>query len=369
MAPLLFTMRCCRLRKCVPTNDHSGTNRTDSEGVVAFSALAILPAADSICQESAPQGTPTIIFNQQIIDGLNSQLQVEDTTAVFRAVFFALAPEAMVYPTENYYYFQIYTGGKTIGGNLRLDAEDRDQGIIHLGYFEYDENGRHQDREGWARSFSARDGAIVTRLGRFLYSVAFAGKTVTFRLNDLTGEKPGKATLRPEEVFVGPVFDESGLSFFLLFNTKTKHFMYTLNEHGYVPEHFANVSDEVLIGVRTAFAFYLDRKNNRKILIGAHGWSVDRNSYYDGPFDQLPDNFIDSAHLGAYIEEAYPAIKGKINRYGEYKNQMGARVLVFPYMVYYDDEELTKIVTDCKASKAIEDEFYACITPDPMTRY
>jgi len=250
--------------------------------VLSAFALELAGAVSSPGQDLQPNAIPpTITFNQKMIEGLQSGLQIEDTTAVFRAVFFALDDEVVVYPTENYYYFQIYARGETIWGNLRLDARDRDEGTIHLGYFEYDENGRHQDREGWDKAFSAADGVAVKRVDNLVYSVTYSGRSVTFRLNDISAEKPDFRSLTSQETFVGPIFDESGLKFFLLFNRKARHLLYMLNERGYVPEHFVSASDEIVIGQRTGFGFYLDTRNNRKILIGAHGRSVDPLSLPD----------------------------------------------------------------------------------------
>lgn len=315
---------------------------------------------------AARSAVPHVIFNQDVIDGLYSQLDLNDLDAVFQTVFAALKHEVVVYPTENYYYFKLLTAGKEIWGNLRLDASDRDQGVIHLGLFEYDENGQYQDREGKLKSFSARDGVRVERVESLVYAVSHAGRTVTFRLNDIGAERPRLARLRDNEEFLGPIFDESGLKFFLLFNRQAKRFLYILNEEGQVPEHFLAVNKEVLIGRRTAFAFFKDEANNRKVLVGAHGRSVDRNNYYDGPFDQLPDNQVAQTKLGKYLEEVYPFTRGQIDAYGVYKAQQSGRVLVFPYTVYYEVDEIVKLVESARQAGGSADEFYTRITPDPF---
>lgn len=333
--------------------------------IISFMAMQVIVSCMQSQQVGSERHRPLVVFNQKFIEGLYSHLDLADPDTVFKTVFFALDSEVVVYPTENYYYFQLYAGGKTIWGNLRLDASDRDQGIIHIGYFEYDENGMYQDREGKEKEFSAKDGVIVERIGSFLYKVSYAGKTVVFRLNDIGKERPQEGQIRRNEVYVGPIFDESGLKFFLLFNKKEKHFMYVLNENENVPEDFVKLSEDVVVGRRTGFGFFLDTRNSRKILIGVNGRSTDRNNYYDGPFDQLPDNYAESTNISKYIEEAYPYTRGNIDKFGGYKNQKGARVVISPYIVYYREEELVDLVETCKNSKLTEDQFYSCITPDP----
>jgi len=331
---------------------------------------AMCPAQSVLPGENASH--PVVMFNQQFIEGLYSRLDLKDQMAVFQTVFAAMGDEVVVYPTENYYYFQLYANGTTTWGNLRLDTGDRDQGVMHLGYFEYDENGRRQDREGHDKVLSAADGVLVKHIAPLVYSVEYLGKIVRFHLHDVAAERPPQTRQQPNEVFVGPVFDESGLKFFLLFNRNEKHFLYLLNEERYVPEDFISIGEDVVVGRRTGFVFFQDKKNSRKVLVAAHGRSVDRNDYYDGPFDQLPDNYVDQTQIARYIEQAYPFAKGEIDRFGGYRNNPGSRVAIFPYYVYYDDQEVVRFVKSCRNSGLTEDQFYACITPDPaqvsMTR-
>src|SRR5438045_1310350 len=144
---------------------------------------AMCPAQSVLPGENASH--PVVMFNQQFIEGLYSRLDLKDQMAVFQTVFAAMGDEVVVYPTENYYYFQLYANGTTTWGNLRLDAGDRDQGVMHLGYFEYDENGRRQDREGHDKVLSAADGVLVKHIAPLVYSVEYLGKIVRFHLHDV----------------------------------------------------------------------------------------------------------------------------------------------------------------------------------------
>ena len=337
---------------------------------LALCAVTVVFAWHVSAAASQPETTPAgahkpglVAFNQKFIDGLYADTNLQDPDAVFKLVFSQLDDQVTVYPTENYYYFSFNASGKTLWGNLRLEINERDPGVIYLGFFHYDENGRYQDRTGNVKAFSAGDGVLVKRLERFLYAVEYGGKKVLFRLNDIGMSPPRMARLREDELFVGPIFDESGMKFFLIYNKVEKHFLYLLNEEGFTPEEFVPVQDEVVTGKRTGFAFYQDKANNRKILIAVHGKNTDRNNYYDGPFDQLPDNYADETYIQKYIEEAYPYTRGIIDKYGVFTTQQGARAVVAPYNVYYKEEDLA-FVDSCKASNLSAAKFYACITPD-----
>ncbi|RLD93898.1 MAG: hypothetical protein DRI93_04695 [Aquificota bacterium] len=348
-----------------------GMRRSESNLLLILGLILglLIPACARLERKKSPQpGTSKMVaaeFNQKFIEGLYSTLDLNNPMTVFETIFSRLDEEVVIYPTENYYYFQIHASGKTIWGNLRLDACDRDEGIIHIGYFEYDENGNYQDMEGKEKAISAKDGVLVKRLGPFSYSVSYMGKRVIFRLNNVWDRDPQKAQLRKTEVFVGPIFDESGLKFFLLFDKREKHFLYMLNEEGYVPESFIPLGEDVVLGRRTGFAFFDDKRHKRKILIGVHGRSVDRNNWYDGPFDQLPDNYVERTKISRYLEEAYPFARGNIDKFGGYLTQKEARIPIFSYTVYYREEDLLELVRSCRSSKSEEGQFYSCITPDP----
>ncbi|WP_423067236.1 hypothetical protein [Devosia sp. CN2-171] len=325
-----------------------------------------LAAALSLCTAAGALSAPaanTISFNEHMIEGLKRQLDLADPLAVFRLVFEALDTDVVVYPTENYYYFKFDANGRTIAGNLRLDASDRDDGIIHLGYFEYDETGLHQDRDGKGGPFDAADGVDVVRLDRFTYAVTAFDRTVRFHLDDHGRDPPPDGMLRAEETFIGRLQDESGLAFFLLFEAATSHFMYVLDDATADRETFLPSDPDVSIGRRTGFAFYEDRARSRRVLVAVNGRNTDRNNYFDGPFDQLPDNHVEESNLGDFIERAYPHLAGHIDRFGHFTSEQDARVAITPYYVYYDPQEL-QFVGSCRQSIPVPSEFYACITPD-----
>jgi hypothetical protein len=308
------------------------------------------------------------IFNQQVIEGVYGEsLDLKNPDSVLERLFSYLPSSVTVYPTENYYYFQLYANGKTIWGNLRFDVHDRDQGKLHLGYFEYDENGKVQDYAGKTKMYGKEDGVTVTRRDAWHYAVKAFGKTVLFTLNNVGYAPPKYARLAPSEEYVGTIFDESGLKFFLLYNGEAHHLFYVLSEDSFVPEQFLpldeSISKDVVLGRRTGMAFFNDNDHNRKILIAVNAHNAMRNNYYDGPFDQLPDNYVEQTHIADYLLKAYPALKGEIDQYGVFTKQEGARMAVTPYYTYTLEKDLS-FVDSCKTSTPSSAKFLACITPD-----
>jgi len=301
--------------------------------------------------------------NQDFIEQISKAppFDVEDATAVFRFVFRSLPDAVRVYPTENYYYFKFFHGGIEYAGNLRLAASDRDRGILHFAYF-VDANASSSEGEMRYVPLSREHGVSVEKAGGLEYVVGYEGKRVRFRLNDLSAVKPPPGLLRDNEVYIGPVFDESGLEFFLLFNPDLKIFHYVLNETGPRPEQFmaSNVAERIVIGKRTGFAFYLDHHTERKVLIGVHAANVIVNNYYDGPFDQLPDNFNNSDTLKEAIEASDPSVKGMIDRFGYFSTGEG-RYLIGPYLQYSSAEELLPFDQCASDGNLARERYGACL--------
>jgi hypothetical protein len=117
-------------------------------------------------------------------------------------------------------------------------------------------------------------------------------------------------------------------------------------------------ADRILIGQRTGFAYYRDHRLDRKILIGVHASNVQANNYLDGPFDQLPENFIEGEALRDAILHADPSVKGRIGRLGHYTGTDG-RYLIDPYMIYRQPGELVRIHA-CAGTRLKRDDYYRC---------
>lgn len=331
-------------------------------------------------------------FNQTYIENAYSKLDLENTEAVFWHVFSNLPKEVTVYPSENYYYFTFYANGKNFWGNIRLSPEERDRGLLNFAYWEFNDDPQNPDDfYSKYKQFNPQDGLRIKLLNDSKYAVIYRGRKVVFNFNQLSQDLPKSAKLAEGEKFFFRTFDESGFQFFLIFNETNPHFMYVLNEEDGLPDELMplrtsdvqnidggnsgtsevqRVSDErVLIGKRTKFVFYDDQENNRKILIGVWAENIKRNNYFDGPFDQLADNYIagGAINLGQYIEQVYPYTRGRINQYGHFTDTEGSRVAITPYYEYYSVDEFSEMLSYCQNQPA--KDFYQCITYDDKEGY
>ena len=296
--------------------------------LAAFVVLSTLRAA------TAQDGRAALQTNEAMIEGLSKSgsLAVDDPLAVFGFVFDHMPDSVQVFPTENYYYFHFTENGVPYAGNIRLAAGDRDDGKLSFSYGERptDWNDKLAEHNS---VLDASRGVVIERVVPLQYRVSYRGRSVRFVLNDLSKVAPAAGLLRPDERFLGPVFDESGLRFLLLFNARLRVFHYILDETAPMPDRLAAsaVGKGISIGKRSGFAFYQD--GDRKILIGVSARQSLLNTFFDGPFDQLPENFIAGETLRDAILAVSPETRGKIDRLGNFADGSG-RYLIHPYMLY-----------------------------------
>ena len=282
----------------------------------------------------------------------NGELDVSDPIAVFAFVLGQLPERVKVLPTENYYYFRFMQNGVPYTGNIRLAANDRDEGKLHFFFGDVPNEWRTQILSQRLVLDASKD-VTVTKLENLSYRVSHGGKSVVFALNDLSQAKPPAALLHPDETFIGPVFDESGIRFFLVFNSQLKVFHYLLDETGKVADDFVPTkeTDRIVIGKRTGFAFY--QLDGRKVLIGANERNSQLNTPFDGPFDQLPENFIEGDMLRDAIVAAEPSLKDKVDRLGNLADRRD-RYLIHPYMLYRRTADLA-VFHRCMTHKRVRE--------------
>ena len=328
----------------------------------AVAAVAIALATASTGAGAQNTSLPRLYTNEGYVEEATgtSALDINNATAVFAFVLGNLPDRVKVYPTENYYYFSFVHHHVRYAGNIRLDVIDRDKGEVHFAYY--------KDLAEWTDEdplthvvLDRRRGVNVEKLGPLAYRITQGAKSVVFELNDLSGVKPPAGALGPDEAYLGPVFDESAIRFFLVFNRKLKVFHYILDETVEVADQFDPLpeTDRILIGKRTGFAYYRDQRLDRKILIGVFEGNARVNNYFDGPFDQLPDNFIEGESLREAILAVEPTLAGKIDRFGISPGG-DDRFLIAPYRHYRTDDDLL-IFHDCATNKSIPAaNYYEC---------
>jgi hypothetical protein len=309
---------------------------------------------------------PRLHTNQAYVEDVTraTTLAIDDAMEVFAFVLSSLPERVKVYPTENYYYFRFIHAGTPYAGNIRLDPLERDQGKVQFSYYPDLTEWRDKVEGDMYVVLDASRGVAVEQVERLVYRVSYRNKSVVFALNDLSQVKPPPGVLGPDEKFLGPIFDESAVRFFLVYNSKLKIFHFILDETVRVADDLTASarSDRILVGRRTGFAFYRDHRLERKIMIGAFESNSRLNNYFDGPFDQLPENFIEGEDLRQAIVEADPSVKAQIGRLGHFSDGEG-RYLIHPYMLYRREADLLAI-HKCATSKLRAPTYYRCFVSD-----
>ena len=323
----------------------------------ATPATTPVPAnPDAVSREAdpAPDDSAYLLFNQRWLEGiLDESLDLEDIDAVFWRVFSGLPDEITVYPSENYYYYTLYVNGRQLWGNIRLPAGRRENGVLSFAYFEFKESPfQTEPRLSRSKYFLDRDGLTIEEVDRFTFKVRYRGKEVIFHLHELSLAPPNLFPLGEDEVFIERTFDESGYQFFLLFDERDNFFFWVLNEEEQVPDILESLEDDLLVGRRSGFAFWIDEAHgNRKILAAIRGQSATRNDYYDGPFDQLADNYVDENRISEYMVKVSPGLEGRIDKYGYFTDRESGRVSISPYYVYFTLSSLRAFLEEAKQTE------------------
>lgn len=305
---------------------------------------------------------PAIAFHQDLVEGnypeiKSARVNLNDTDSVFRFVFSSLRDQVKVYPSENYYYFIFENGGKEIWGNLHLPPAEEIGQYLDFAYWIFEEDpGKSERFFSRYKRFDQLSGLTIQKVSNLGYQISFGEKSVFFELNNLSQQAP-RVAVKKGEVFIERTFDESGHQFLLVYNPKSPHFMFVLDEERpLMPEGLKPLSDKLLIGEKSGFAFYQD--GDRKILFAVNDGNVRKNNYYDGPFDQLADNFLPTG-FSAKLELAYPYAKGRLDAYGRFTDAEHSRLALTPYHFYRNSEELSGIIKGCG-----DKDFYECLTHD-----
>ena len=339
--------------------------------VAAASSAPAQLASDESKSAPAPSSGIVMSTNEAFVrEARNRHVDLGDPEGIFALVFERLGDSVFVYPTENYYYFRFYADGQEVSGNLRLDAEDRDRGLLDFAYFaaaNRPEKPADLEFSQHYRQLGAANGVRVTRRGALVYDVTFRGKTVRFRLNDLSQAPVPSTSLLPGEVFVERTCDDSGYQFVLLFDTGRNAFRFVLDESVRLPDVLKELEPHLLVGRLSGFAFWDDAPRGRKVLVAVDADNMRRNNYWDGPFDQLADNFVPQA-LQGFMEKAYPYARGRIDRRGCFRSADGtrsnSRLALTPFQTYNSLAELRSFVAALRSRHADDADLIAALTHD-----
>jgi len=313
---------------------------------------------------SAPAENLKINFNGDFIESLDEELvDFSDKDAVITALFRAKTQGFTVYPSEGYYYFTFINAGERIKGNFRFDVQEREKGLFSFIY--YKELAYAQEGTDEAQYFllgQEGDGFKLVKRSDFEYEIQFENFKIPVHIYAAARELAAPKNIAGKEEYIGPIFDESGTRFDLVFDHANNKFLYVLNTtYGYNESYSTVDSDKIiLIGTRSRFAYYNDIKNNRYVLIGVNLQNIEDNNYYDGPFDQLPDSFVDPKHLQALIEKYQPKTVGLIGNYGNFLYEEDTRFAIAPYLEYQTSGELLEY-TVCNEVAGKRSELNNCL--------
>ncbi len=347
----------------LPLTGCSNSSLDDSEEAIPILAQASPDDGEvnipvEVQVSSAPPDDPQPYFslNQHWIEGYHNtpdDIDLEDVDSVFWHVFSRLPDQVTVYPTENYFYYMLYLDGRTLWGNIRLASGHRELGKLSFAYFEFDEfayaTGKKFTR---SKVFTAVDGLELVEVDHFTYIVNYQGKSVTFNMIRLPQDPPQLFDLKQDEVFIERTFDESGYQFFLLFNEAKNYFMWVLNEEEGIPDTLDPIgtSGDIFRGRRSGFVFWVDDLG-RKILATIRQQSITRNDYFDGPFDQLADNYAEEVGIREYMIKASPGLAGRIDQYGYFTDPGSSmRVALSTYGTHYYQQQALDFIAAAKAS-------------------
>jgi len=286
-------------------------------------------SAAPLIESDAPEGE-SIERPRQLVPP-TFMVDYNDPDSVLRFILTAAGADAQVYPTERYFYYKFDLGARRVSGNIRFtDVED---GVLHIGYFDdFDAQGSvktksyHKDR-GVSLSFDAELGAET---------VVFHELRTTFHLNQLPRTFRNEIALNADEEYVAGVLDESGHSLHLVFHKPDTMFYFIRATRQPIPERFADYTTPgglaLKIGLRSRFVFFVDESSGREILVGVYEEYIRRNTYFDGPFDQVPPRL----DLRGKLEAAYPYVKfGEgIDQHGNFIGLEFQRVAISPYQSY-----------------------------------
>lgn len=309
-----------------------------------------------------------IDFNADFINGLIApSIDLGERDAVLDAIFTARPDGLNVYPSEGYYYFKFNNAGERIKGNFRFDIQQRDQGTFSFIYYKELANvSAEKTKDNYHVLGQEGDGVEFVKKSDFLYEIRYKDFTIPVRIYDAELELATPKNIGPEEEYVGPAYDESGIRFHLIFDYGSNNFLYVLNDMFGHPESYSALDDDnvILVGTRSKFAYFNDKGNDRYVLIGVSGHNVENNNYYDGPFDQLPDSFVDGDHLKNLIEKFEPRAVGKIGPYGSFLEEEGVRYAISPYMEYFNPDQLLKYI-DCQDVNSDRTVLNTCLATIP----
>ena len=151
-----------------------------------------------------------------------------------------LPERVQVYPTENYYYFRFTHNGVRL---CRQHPARRRRPRPGQGAFRLQRTADRLEQPSLPSTSRRARGGAGRRRSRRSRPLDYRGRAWR-QDRHLRAQRPvagasrRRACCSADETFLGPVFDESGIRFFLVFNSRLKVFHYLLDETAPVADQF-----------------------------------------------------------------------------------------------------------------------------------
>jgi len=334
--------------------------------IVTLAIICFFTACTS--NVTAKKNTSKIILNQKYIEEINESnnyIDIKNHLAIFENVFNLLPNEVTIYPSENYYYFEFINDGISYQGNIGLFKDELKNNSINFGY--YTKSGHIFDDMSDIfeyYSLGEKDGLIVKQIDSYTNSIQYKNKTVFFKSFQFDLEKNKQLKLTENEILIAPTFDESGTAFYLIYNEKMNLFYWILNEHTKFQEKLNTYNEDLYYSKRTDFVYYNDKEYDRKILVGVNYYNIRKNNWFDGPFDQMPDNIIENgnAKVLPYLQKVFPEEASNFDKYGNFLNDESSRIALSNYQTYINISNIVKKINQLKLDTKNRYEFIYNLT-------
>ncbi|MGP5315201.1 hypothetical protein ACTXLD_07220 [Psychrobacter faecalis] len=297
--------------------------------------------------------------NEKMINELylENELNIDNVDEVFEYVLSQTDDTLTIYPSEGYYYFSFYHQGNLIKGNLLVGHKLRQQGTLSFIYF-YDIAGKERGEfKTHHKLYKTSAEFSLKKTKPNLYQLNFKKIKKNIKINQLVTDASFVNTLEQHGFEVNiPMMDESGVQFYLAFYPATNNFYY-INDLSRDDEFYYTLGEGLKVGARTEFVYL--PMDKFAILVGVNAANIYKNNYYDGPFDQLPDEALEGINYKSYLYKVNPSWKEQIYDDGYFINDSTARVGLTNYFEYLSLDEFQKIqpcVSDKNPLQCLEDK-------------
>lgn len=280
---------------------------------------------------------------------------------------FERTPELIiVWPSESYYYFTADTSDGEYAGNFRFT--EIGEGAATFAIFPV---GRNNQRDvGRVLPLVEETGFTAHRVWGSLFEVKYRAHTRLVWVEEGSAHLRQPAILGLDEQWLSWLRDESGTPFHLVYDLNDNGFFFVLDESGGVESDLVSYGDgangDFIVSSRTEFVFLQEHDPLRKILVGVRSSNIESNSYFDGPFDQIPGHLP----LRELIYQSYPYLKlGGVDEFGFYCMADGMRAAITPYFQYSTKEEFLENASRCADMSSSHSERRSCLTFDEKRNF